>query len=295
LNVVDLTNLHSYLDAGGQLFITGMGAADSDGNWVAIALGAEASVSAYDNLNNDPNKQGGISPPQPSAAPDTGVGPLQRAGIFAGLKPIDFSTKGDGAGDNLAIRNTALDSFGLDGLVGVPGLTPLSGKFGTDNANKPANAYGQPALKMTNPSNSDGGSEVAVVSSDEPSLKHTASYPGRSVLFSFGFEGINDNTGYATREQVLQRIFAWFADHPTARVASMTYRSGARVQLKATFRAQGATPAEYIWQVGKTVLSASSKATNYRFPHAGRYRLRVQITDTLGHTAVSPWTTVTVH
>jgi hypothetical protein len=181
-------------------------------------------------------------------------------------------------------------------MIGVAGLTPLNGKFGQDNSGKPANAYGQPALKTTDPSNAGGGIDVAVTSSDEPSLKHVASYPGRTVFFSFGFEGINDNTGFATRTQVMQRIFQWFDDKPTAAVTTKSARAGARTQLNAKLQAgSGAKPSQYIWQVGSQTLLPTGKPIQYRFTRPGKYKVRVQITDSLGHAAVSPWVTITVH
>jgi len=285
---VDVSVLHSYMDGGGHVFITGMGAALSDPYWTTIVLGGLLStLSIYDNENNDKNKTGGLSPPQPSAKPDVGVGTLAHAGIFAGMKPIDFSTKGDGAGDNLAVFSKAV---GSGDMVGVGGLQATTGNFGTG-----LNAYGQPALKTTDITNANGAVDVGVVSSDEPSLKHKASYPGRAVFFSFGFEGINDNTGYATRDQVLQRIFQWFDDKPTVGVGAAHYRSGTKVQLRASVKtASGVHVAQYLWQVGGSQLVATGKPTTYRFPHAGTYRLRVQITDTLGHVAVSAWRTVKV-
>lgn len=294
LDSVDVSVLHSYMDAGGHVFISGMGAGLSDPYWTTIVLGATLSTfSIYDNENNDKGLKGGISPPQPSAVPDVGVGPLAHAGIFAGLKPIDLSTKGDGAGDNIAVANpTLLRAAPPDTpqLVGVGGLTATTGTFGPG-----LNAYGQPALKTADTSIANGAVDIGVVSSDEPSLKHKASYPGRSVFFSFGFEGIDDNTGYTTREQLLQRIFQWFDDRPTAQVTGARYRAKARVQLQAGLRAlAGVHAAQYIWQVGGSTLIATGKPTTYRFPRAGTYRLRVQITDTLGHVAVSPWKTITV-
>jgi hypothetical protein len=284
-----VTTLHSYLDAGGRLFVTGMGAALSDEYWTGIVLGANIeSFSVFDNDNTDKDHNGGVSPPQPSALPDTGTGALAHAGIFADLKPIDISTKGDGAGDNLAVYNrylkTAIPTF--SGMVGVSGMSAFSGNFGFQGS-----AYGQSVLKIADPNVTDGGTSVGIVSSDEPSLKHAARYPGRSVLFSFGFEGINNNTGNATRAQVLQRIFQWFDDRPSVRVSTTRVAAGRKIEFKATMRGPS-RPAQYLWQVGGRLLAPSARPTQYRFSRAGSYKVRVQVTDHLGHVAVSPWTTV---
>jgi hypothetical protein len=116
------------------------------------------------------------------------------------------------------------------------------------------------------------------------------------VLFTFDFAGINDNTGFATRAQVLKRIFDWFDDTPTATVAAASFSAGRSVQLQARMKAPaGLKAAQYQWQVGSATLKPTTRSTTYTFPHAGKYRVRVQVTDSLGHTAVSAWKTVTVH
>jgi subtilisin family serine protease len=286
----DLSVLHSYVNGGGRLFVSGEGAALSDPYWTAIVMGSLAeNFSMYDDKSVDPSQKGGVSPLKPSAVSDTPKGALKNAGIFAGLKPIDFSTRGDGAHDNLAVNNTAI------GLVGVSGLAPLKGNFGQG-----LNAFGHPALKATSvPTAETGYSEqginVGVTSSDEPSFTKRASFNGRTVLFSFGFEGINNNTGYATRDQVLSRIFAWFNDHPTARVVSVHPSAHTAVKFKAQLRAgTGVKAVAYQWQVNGQKLATTSTSQSYRFPHAGRYQLRVMITDSLGHVAISPAATITV-
>jgi hypothetical protein len=201
------------------------------------------------------------------------------------MKAIDFSTKGDGAATNLAVKSTPFAD-----MFGVNGLKPFFG-----SAAPYGNGYGSAALRTTQLSTAEGGADVAIVSSDEPTLSHKATFAGRTVVFSFGFEGINDNTGYATRAQVLQRIFQWFGDRPTATVSPTRYLARRSVQLKATLHAgSGIRSATFAWQVGSQKLKTSTKLTRYTFPHAGSYKLRVLITDSLGHSAVSPVKVVTV-
>jgi hypothetical protein len=56
----------------------------------------------------------------------------------------------------------------------------------------------------------------------------------------------------------------------------------------------GAHAVGYQWQIGGSKLKGTTKPTPYTFRAGGRYKVRVQITDSLGHTTVSPWTTVNV-
>jgi len=289
LEGLDVAPLHSYMDVGGRVLVTGMGVAFSDPYWLAVVMGAQQSdPSVFDNSTNDKDHKGNISPTDPSAVPDTAKGALAKAGIFAGLKPIDFSFKGDGAGDNMATYNQSLGT-----LFGVSGLSPFSGSFGAG-----IYAYGQPALKAYPLRKKNGrsqhGIDVAVVSSDEPSLTHVAKYRGRGVTFSFGFEGINSNTGHASRQQVLQRVLQWFDDKPSARISPLYARTGQAVRLTASLKGTKAHAVAYNWQVGNQKLAVSATPPIYRFSHAGVYRLRVAVTDALGHVALSGWTAVTV-
>ncbi|MBV9281068.1 MAG: S8 family serine peptidase, partial [Chloroflexi bacterium] len=299
LGAADVSALHAYLDAGGRLFVSGRAAALSDPNWSAIVMGGMPSADAvdgaandlsiYDNERNDRSHAGRVSPPQPSAVADSGA--HANRWIFGDLKPIDLSSRGDGANDNLATYSPAVQSVIGDGFVGVPGLIPV---YGRSQYGFQGMAYGQGALRTTNRSLAQAGFDIAVVSSDEPSFAHRpAYYPGRAVLFSFDFEGIDDNTGYATRDQVLRRIFQWFGDRPTASVSGRVYAAGQPVRLKATLRGNAA-PVRYQWQVGNSTLPPSSAPTSYRFARPGRYNIRVQVRDALGHQALSPWTAVTV-
>jgi hypothetical protein len=292
LTSIDVGNLHSYLDAGGHVFVSGEGAALSDLAWSMFVMGANpASFSVYDTSQNDKNSKGGIAPPKPSATVDTRVAvKFLNPWLFSGLKAIDFSNDGDGAKDNGAVRNeTTSAGLGVD-VVGVPGLLANNGTqdfFGT--------AYGQAVLRTTDLKDASGGPEVGIASGDEPTFTHKATYAGRAVLFSFGFEGINDNTGYATRAQVLGRIFSWFTDRPTAVVQNGPYRAGVRVQLKAKLTSSaGSKGVRYAWQVAGKILKPTKGPTSYTFPHSGKYKVRVLITDALGHVAASAVKTVTV-
>jgi hypothetical protein len=261
-------------------------------------LGANfGATSVFDNSSNDKTGTGGIGPPRPSAVPDTRIDNIdnpENPWLFKGMK-IDFSTKGDGAGTNVAVSNGAIShvfdpSWLTVGVAGAQAYDQIDPTFG--------NSWGKVVLRTADLSTAPtGGADIGIVNSDDPTFKNTASprYPGRSVLFTFDFAGINNNTGFATREQVLKRIFDWWDDTPTATVSASIFPARKKVQLKSSLKAlAGATAAEYAWQVGKTSLKPTTKPTTYTFPRAGKYAIRVQVTDSLGHTALSVWKTVTV-
>ncbi|MGH2443944.1 MAG: S8 family serine peptidase, partial [Chloroflexota bacterium] len=288
---VDMGNIHSYLDSGGRVFVTGLAALMSDPGWAQFVLGAGVSgLSEYDNVHNDKNSTGGISPPKPSAVPDKRKSVRSNRWLFGNLRPLDFSTSGNGAKDNVAVNNTATANVfnGSPKLVGVTDLSPFAGSdsfFGT--------AYGKAVLRTSDIGHADGNGDVAVANSDEPSFTHRVKHTGRSIAFSFDFAGINDNTGYATREQVLRRIFQWFTDRPTVKVAAVPYAVGRPIKLRAILHAgSGAHAVQYRWQVNGHALAATSGITYHQFASRGRYKLRVLVTDSLGHLAVSGYTTV---
>ncbi|MGH2447621.1 MAG: S8 family serine peptidase [Chloroflexota bacterium] len=289
MTATDVSALHSYMNQGGHVFVTGMGAAISDPYFEAIVLGSSLdSFSVYDTGKNDQQSKGGVGPPRPSAVPDREAQVHENAELFSGMKPIDFSDGGDGAGDDRGQFNQLIGtSFGLDPLVGVPGMSPERGSFGPYG-----HAYGQAVLRSTKPQLTTSGIDVGIASSDEPSFKHKTTYKGRSVLFSFGFEAINNNTGFATRDQVMRRIFQWFNDQPRAHVTNPQKVGKNQIRLEA--KLSGPKAATYQWQIGNKVLATSKKPTIHRFPHAGTFSVRVQVTDQLGHVAVSPWAKIKV-
>jgi hypothetical protein len=303
LNSIDMMNLHQYLNGGGRVFITGLAAGLTDPLWTAFVLGGEpVGLSIYDSSQNDIGATGGISPPRPSAVVDSrssngldiisGRRPtLANPWLLGGLKAIDLSTKGDGAGTNIATENLAVaDLYPSQKLVGVTAVTPLSGSdsvFGS--------TYGRAILRTTNLNAATGSADIGIVNSDEAALNHVPSYKGRSVYLSFDFAGINDNTGYATRAEVMQRILQWLDGTPTAKVTRLRYPAHKSIQLTAMVSSDaGSRIVSYQWQVGSRTLKSTTKPTHYAFPRAGKFRIRAQVTDGIGHTAVTAWTVVTV-
>jgi hypothetical protein len=281
LGSLDVTAIRQYMDAGGRVFLTGLTIDISDPYWAIYILGADLhQLSAYDNSSNDKKNLGGISPPQPSTKiPDLPQN-VKNKYMFAGMKPIDISTKGDGAGDNSAVFSQSVSSDFGDGFVGVSGMAPING------CDSVRCAFGQAVLQV--PDTGLGGPDVGIVSSDEPTLTRKASYPGRSVFFSFDFAGINDNTGFATRAQVLKRVFDWLDDKPTVTVKTANVTARSRVKLVASLHGlKGTHIVQYQWQVAGKTLKASKTSSSYTFPHAGTFKTRVEIIDSLGHHAVS--------
>ena len=96
---------------------------------------------------------------------------------------FDVSARGDGAGNQFS-----MDSFEFSG----------DGTFDNPMA---LLHYGQ------------GGGIVAGGYRDQPSVDRPGvSYLGQGLLFGFGLEGVNDDTGHNTREELLGAVRSWFTD-----------------------------------------------------------------------------------
>jgi hypothetical protein len=62
---------------------------------------------------------------------------------------------------------------------------------------------------------------VALSNYTRPSLESPAvSWSGRSIYFAFGLEGVNDNTGYFPREELLAKALIFSIDEPTATIST---------------------------------------------------------------------------
>lgn len=282
LSPLDVGALRQYLASGGRVFLSGMGVALSDPYWLAATMGARVTTgSLFDNPSNDARRAGGVSPARPSAIADADPAAPKGTGIFMGLKALDLSGRGDGIHDNAAVFNSSV------GLVGVAGVQVVQGAITSD-----LQAHGHAALRSLGARQS---AQIATTSNDEPSLGPAQAYRGRAVLFTFGFEGINDNTGYATRVQVLGRILRWFGDVPHARVSRTAAGANSLVRLHVKFSSSaGAAPVAYQWQVGRGSVSTLSSGQSIVLARPARYAVRVRVVDSLGHAAISPWSTVTV-
>jgi subtilisin family serine protease len=101
---------------------------------------------------------------------------------FDGLT-FDVSARGDGAGNQFSIDYF---DFGGDGVFDNP-LALLH--------------YAQ------------GGGIVAGGYRDQPSVDNPGqAYLGQGLLFGFGLEGVNNDTGHSTRDDLLGAVRAWFTD-----------------------------------------------------------------------------------
>jgi minor extracellular serine protease Vpr len=128
---------------------------------------------------------------------------------------------------------------------------------------------------------------VGVKNSSEPILETPQAFLGRSVYLSFDFDDINNDTGFNTREELMQNILDWLEDDVS--VVARCAVDGQTVDCVATPSSSvGATPVEFRWDLGDgTILTTGSSPSvvhNYSAP--GTFIIQVEATDSWGHKAL---------
>lgn len=135
---------------------------------------------------------------------------------------------------------------------------------------------------------------VAVAKSAEPSLERPLpDLPYRSLYYSFGLEGINNDTGFTTRAELLTRSIDWLRDEVTVTLTSPAVGGAHRlVTLScAATSSLGAEMQGYRWRIGSgdaaRVFASAGPEAQVSFDEHGVYPVMVEATDVLGHRAVA--------
>ncbi len=270
------TFLRAYLAAGGRVLLTGQDIGWYYVGYLGDTLFPLITGAGYvqDDLYGD---LGG--PPSPTAVGDNLFSEFLAGRIY------DFSFAGDGAGNQEFVDEVTagfysdVDAYPI--LSTTPVTTVLSlGHLGTRISSEPT---------------------LERLAGTEPWTK--LGY--RVAYLSFGLEGVNNDTGYNTREDLLKRLLDWlraevsvtpgqpefFAPAPyaaalvTATVSTNVITTGVDVE----------TPNSFIcrWDFGDgtpiqtTLADGNICAAVHGYRAMGRYPVRVEVTDIFGHKAVS--------
>jgi subtilisin family serine protease len=135
---------------------------------------------------------------------------------------------------------------------------------------------------------------IGVNDSAEPTLeKPYLAYPYRTIYLSFGLESVRSDTGTTSRKELLQSMLYWIVDQPwvTIHGAPESVEAGQEVTL--TAEAGSNTPTSfyrYRWDFGdgSPILETDQTTVTHQYATAGSYTVRVQATNTWGHSAVYP-------
>ena len=268
------TFLRAYLAAGGRVLITGQ-----DVGWYyAEALGdflfPLVTGAAYVQDSLYP-----AGPPRPTAAGDSLFSSFLAGRIY------DISAGGDGAGNQRSVDE-------------------VNAAFYSD-----VDAY--PLLSSVPVTTASGLGHLGTRMSSEPTLERVKGAAPwtklgyRVAYLSFGLEGVNNNTGYGTREDLMKRLLDWLRAEVGVTPGQPEYFTPAphsAVLVTATVSTNVittgvdiVTPNGFLcrWDFGDgtapqvTVASGNVCAAYHGYPAFGRYPVRVEVTDIFGHKAVS--------
>ncbi len=188
---------------------------------------------------------------------------------------LDLGPMGDGAANQAYVDEIQAGFW----------VTPSGYTTGTHG---PTDINYAPVLQYPDPSNIQSGA-VAVTHRAQPTLESSGvAYNGRSLYTTFGLEGVNNDTSYSTREELIQRALDWAWDEPQVTISAVI--SGCNTELTAnlTSNIPGVTIVSSRWDYGDGGPYAGPYAgntSNHAYAH-GSYTARVEVIDSLGNRAI---------
>jgi subtilisin family serine protease len=256
----DQDRLAEWLDSGGRLWAVGQNLAEvTDVNPTASArLGRSRIYHGYLGIAYET----GAVYPGPAPSPTAqGHGPMN------GLT-LDLAPGKDGAGNQLSIEASS-PMPDTDTFAATDTTIRLFRQIG---GNAPVNT-----------------TAIAFGRSGEPDLEdERVPFHYRSVAMGFGLEGIN-TTASASRADLVQRTLNWLLDEitVTARPTAVDSDGRATFVVKAS-SSVGAKLTSFRWDFGdgSPLVTTDQPVTKHRYQQQGHYRVRVEVTDDLGHRVV---------
>jgi len=207
--------------------------------------------------------------------------------------------------DAYAPADTLAPNPAVEGYGAVPAIHGMTFDLGTGSGasnqfyvdelepySDPELYGGRGFLRSLEPG-SEGNGWVGIVRSMEPTFDNDGVLPGpdyRTVYLSFGLEGINDDTGFNTREELMGELFNWLQDEVEVSLAPASGKVNELIELNATLTSSvGAEGIQYRWVFGdgSDIAVTSSPSAFHVYEAAGTYLARVEVTDAYGHTAMS--------
>ena len=203
------------------------------------------------------------------------VAPLLRGmRLDLGASPLVTPTLADGAGNQMLVDELAADT-----------------DYDT-----------QPILRALLPGSTREGI-IATAKSSDPSLAQStpAMPPGRAAYLAFGLEGVNDAPpeGVASRRALFERLYDWLRDELSVSISNGEAANPfnlVKLTAAATSSLGNVGFVRYRWDLGdgSAAVESSLPSVAVAYGRAGVFHPRVEVTDSLGHTAVSAPGTVVV-
>ncbi len=176
------------------------------------------------------------------------------------------------------MRDGSFNQYYIDEIETMPSSDP------TDKA-YPYSAL----LHYPGPYNLENGT-VAMAHREQPNLEYPGvSYYGRSIYTTFGLEGINDSTGYTSRDELLGAFMDWAMDEPTVTISDTTsiYTDTTTltfVEATVSSNITGTTGVSYRWDFGDMAEYAGpfeSNVASHTYDTCGSHTVRVEAVDFL--------------
>ena len=148
-------------------------------------------------------------------------------------------------------------------------------------------------ILRANSTNSQAAGIIGLNRAAEPTLEQPATaIPYRSTYLAFGLEGVRNDTGATTRQQLLQNLLYWHVDRPIVQVSGAATVSGPTQLATFNATAETNTPATFVryrWDFGdgSPILETDQATVVHQYAKAGTYQARVEATDSWGHRALA--------
>jgi subtilisin family serine protease len=274
LDALNVDTMRNYLAGGGKLLVMGQDAL-GDALMQAFGQGTIDGLVNYRRGAADLPLSDSVYGPYITPPAQPSVVGLEDSNPFLKDVILDLSPSGDGAGNQFYVDEVDQRDFeGMDT---------------------------QPLFEVTNMvTGTVASGYVGSRSSYEPNIERVLDPFGEEVLpvawrvgfMSFGLEGINDDTGYTSRQGLMDQLFGWLDDEASVAFDEPSYflaRPFGHVTLNATMTSSlGADAAYYRWHYGDGMDDeyTNDPTVSHQYQRCGFYWAYVEAMDDFAHKAV---------
>jgi subtilisin family serine protease len=185
---------------------------------------------------------------------------------------FDISARGDGAKNQESVDELSPSCFDPDDPNACVGFLPLI-------------RYGMRGKDIEQ-------GYVALARSERATLERPQVISNnQTMIFGFGLEGVNNNTGFDTREELLGTALHWVWDEPEVTITVDNQGPGRvttfTVDMESEFGGEGVT---YRWDFGDGTEFTpiyESDTVGHTYAKPGRYVVRVEATNEFGTTVIT--------
>jgi len=218
----------------------------------------------------------------------TGFGAWPEEDVFCPHDYLSPYVAAEGLTSDPAFAGVTLD-------LGYSITDTLSYECYTDELYAESGQGGEPFIRSLMPGAVEDG-YLAIKRSAEPSLENEGVLgfnDYRTLYLGFGFENIINDSGYTTREEFLSTAFDWFDDRPevdlTTTDTSVSLNNYTYFTATLTSNLMGVDGVSYRWDFGdgSAVVESDGPVVMHQYTEIGYYTVMVEVTDSLGHKAVT--------